>query len=179
MSFLSSAIFWGAIIVLFGVSIIIKEVFHINIPIFKIIFGLLLIYWGIRLISGGFYKNGFSNDRDAIFGNKKFEYAGNISSYDIVFGSGVIDLFKISESELSRTIKVDVVFGNGTILLNDSIPTKVKMETAFGTVQSQGNSVNGFGERVYTNAAYQPDKPHLVIKASSVFGRIDIQAKNW
>lgn len=179
MGFLTSAVFWGIVIILFGLSLIIKEVFHINIPIFKIVFGLLLIYWGFRVLLSGIYKNGFSKDQDVVFGNKKFEYVETINSYDIVFGSGVIDLFKISENELSRTIKVDVVFGNGTILLNENIPTLVKMETAFGSVQAPGNSVNGFGEKVFTNATYSPEKPHLLVKASSVFGRIDIQFKKW
>jgi small neutral amino acid transporter SnatA (MarC family) len=53
-------------------------VFHINIPIFKIIIGLLLIYFGLRILTG----------------------------------SSVVDLFKVSEDELSKSVKVDVVFGS-------------------------------------------------------------------
>ncbi len=178
MNFLSSAVFWGAVIVLFGASIIIKEVFHINIPIFKIILGLVLIYFGIRMLTGGLLRNNQSKD-EAIMTSRHFDYSKYNGAYDIVFGSGVIDLFKVSEDELSKTVKVDVVFGNGKILINDSIPTMIKMETAFGTVQVPGNSINGFGEQVYTNAAYSPDKPFLKIKASAVFGRIEIQSKKW
>ena len=55
MSFLSTAAFWGVIIVLIGLSIILREVFHVNIPFVRIIFGVLLIYWGVKIISNGFY----------------------------------------------------------------------------------------------------------------------------
>jgi hypothetical protein len=55
----------------------------------------------------------------------------------------------------------------------------IKMETAFGVVNAPGNSINGFGEQVYTNSVYNADKPCLKIKASAVLGRIDIQSKKW
>ena len=35
MRFLSSGIFWGFIVILFGVGILLKSVFHVNIPFFK------------------------------------------------------------------------------------------------------------------------------------------------
>jgi hypothetical protein len=57
-------------------------------------------------------------------------------------------------------------------------PPRLNMETAFGSVQLQLNSVNGFGECIYIHAAYNPYKPHLNIKTSSVFGKIDIQVRN-
>ena len=52
MRFLSSGIFWGFIIILFGIVILIKTVFHINIPFFRILIGILIILFGISFIVG-------------------------------------------------------------------------------------------------------------------------------
>lgn len=47
---LSSKLFWGAIVVLAGLVIIANAVFNINIPIFRVFFALLLIYWGVKML---------------------------------------------------------------------------------------------------------------------------------
>jgi len=43
-------LFFGILIILFGVSLILKSIFNINIPLLKIFFGIVLIYWGITLL---------------------------------------------------------------------------------------------------------------------------------
>ncbi len=48
MGFLFSDIFWGIVLILTGVSIILQLVFKINIPVFPIVIAFLLIYAGIR-----------------------------------------------------------------------------------------------------------------------------------
>ena len=52
MGFLSSGIFWGTIVVIFGISMLLKAVFHIDLPVFRILLGLIVIYFGLRLITG-------------------------------------------------------------------------------------------------------------------------------
>jgi hypothetical protein len=47
---LMSGVFWGSVLILLGLSVIIEHVFHINIPVFKMVFACLLIYLGIRLL---------------------------------------------------------------------------------------------------------------------------------
>jgi hypothetical protein len=53
-NFLSSGAFWGVVIVLVGVGLILREVFHIQFPFLRLLFGLLLIYWGVKIIYQGF-----------------------------------------------------------------------------------------------------------------------------
>ena len=43
MGFLFSGVFWGGVLVLLGISIIIKVVFHIDIPVFRVVVALVLI----------------------------------------------------------------------------------------------------------------------------------------
>src|ERR1044072_3138956 len=152
MSFLSSAVFWGAIIILFGLSIILREVFRIHIPFMKIILGFFFIYWGVKMIAGGFNRP-WSNNA-AMFSESKMSYDGSQKEYNIVFGSGTIDLFKI-ENTGNEKIEVSVVFGNGILIINDNIPTKVEMSSVFGAAEAPDKSVNALGKTNYTTSSYR------------------------
>jgi hypothetical protein len=176
MSFISSAVFWGAIIILFGFSIILREVFHIHIPFVKIIFGFILIYWGVKMIAGGFNRSWSSSS--AIFSESKMNYNSSQKEYNIIFGSGTIDLFKI-ENESNRKIEVNVVFGNGILILNDSIPAKVELNSVFGSAQAPDKSVNALGKTTYTTSAYKEDLPYVFIETNVVFGKLEVQTKRW
>ena len=176
MSFLSSGVFWGAIIILFGLSIVLKEIFHVQIPFVRILLGLILVWWGVRMIAGGFNRSWSTHS--AVFRESKMSYDGSNREYNIVFGSGMIDLFKM-ENKGNQKIEVNVVFGRGTLVLNDSIPAKVAMNAVFGSAQAPDKSANGFGETSYTTSAYREGEPHLFIESNVVFGRLAIESKRW
>jgi predicted membrane protein len=178
MSFLSSAAFWGVIIVLIGLSIILREVFHINIPFVRVIFGVLLIYWGVKIISGGFGKGRWIRN-NVMFSEAKMGYDGDQRDYNIVFGNGVIDLFKMDTPTENKKIDVSVVFGHGNLILNDSIPMKVKMTAVFGSAEAPGKTANGFGESTFTTSAYNENSPHIVVDATTVFGKTEIESRKW
>jgi predicted membrane protein len=178
MSFLSSAAFWGVIIVLIGLSIILREIFHINIPFVRIVFGILLIYWGIKMISGGFGSRWKSNN-DVVFNEGKVHYDGDKKDYSIVFGNGTIDLFKIDAPTSRRKIEVNVVFGHGNLIVNDSIPMKIKMTAVFGSAEAPGKTANGFGESIYTTSAYNENDPYILVDATTVFGKTEIENRKW
>src|SRR5260221_11993184 len=100
MSFFSSAVFWGVIVILVGLSIILKAVFGIHIPFLPIIFGLIIIYWGVRILTGGVFS--FSRSNSAVFSEAHINYDDTQGDYNIVFGSGVIDLFKMEASQMNK-----------------------------------------------------------------------------
>ena len=176
MSFISSAVFWGAIIILFGLSIILREVFHIHIPFVKIIFGFILIYWGVKMIAGGFGRTW--NHNSAVFSESKMYDDGTQKEYNIIFGSGTIDLFKI-ENTGNRKIEINVVFGNGILILNDSIPTKVEMSSVFGSAEAPDKSVNALGKTNYMTSTYKEGEPFVFIDAKVVLGKLEVQSKRW
>ncbi len=176
MSFVSSAAFWGGIIVLFGLSIILREVFHIHIPFVKIIFGFILIYWGVKMICGGFNRPWSHNS--TVFSESNIRYDDSQREYNIIFGSGTIDLFKL-ENTGNKKIEINVVFGNGILILNDSIPTKVEMSSVFGSAEAPDKSVNALGKTNYTTSAYKEGEPFIFVDAKVVFGKLDVQSKRW
>jgi hypothetical protein len=176
MNFISTGAFWGVIIILFGISILLREVFHVHIPFFKIIIGLLFIYWGVRMIAGGIWRRPGST---AIFGESGMQYDSRQDDYDIVFGSGTIDLFKMETPVHNRKVEVSVVFGSGTLIINDSIPMKIEMNSVFGSSVLQDRRINAFGKTYNTTSAYVEGQPYVLLETNVVFGRLDIKSKKW
>ena len=177
MNFISTGTFWGVIIILFGLSILLREVFHINIPFMKIIFGLLLIYWGVRVIAGSAWRN--HSDNTAVFSDSEMQYDPKHDDYDIVFGSGTIDLFKMDAPTQKRKIEVSVVFGNGTVVVNDSIPMKIEMNSVFGASILQDKRINALGKSYNYTSAYKEGEPFVLLETNVVFGRLTIESKKW
>jgi predicted membrane protein len=177
MNFISSGTFWGVLIILFGLSILLREVFHIHIPFMKIIFGLFLIYLGVRVIAGGAWKSKASNT--SVFTESDMHYDPSHDEYDIVFGSGTIDLFKMETPTQKRKIEVSVVFGNGTVIVNDSIPMKIEMNSVFGASVLEDKRVNALGTSYNTTSAYKEGQPYVLLETNVVFGKLTIQSKKW
>jgi len=177
MSFISTSAFWGIVIILFGLSILLREVFHVHIPFVKIFFGMLLIYWGVKMIAGGFWKNNSSNT--SVFGESDMQYDSRHDDYDIIFGSGTVDLFKIETPTQNRKIEVSVVFGNGTLIINDSIPMKIEMNSVFGASVLEDKRINALGKTYNTTSAYREGQPYILLETNVVFGRLAIQTRKW
>jgi predicted membrane protein len=177
MNFISSGTFWGVMIILFGLSILLREVFHIQIPFMKIIFGIFLIYMGVRVIAGGSWKGRAGNS--TVFGESDMHYDSRHDDYDIVFGSGTVDLFKMEIPTQKRKIEVSVVFGNGTVIINDSIPMKIEMNSVFGASILEDKRINALGKTYNTTSAYKEGQPYVLLETNVVFGKLTLHSKKW
>lgn len=177
MSLISSAVFWGVIIILLGLSIILKEVFHVHIPFVRVIFGLLFIFWGVKMIAGGFWKS--SSRNTAVFSETNINYEDTKREYSIVFGSGTIDLFKMEIPQQNKKIEVNVVFGSGTLVINDSIPMKIEMNSVFGSSVISDKRVNALGKTYDTTTAFKEGEPYILLETNVVFGRLEVKTKKW
>lgn len=177
MSFLFGGIFWGLIIVFFGLSILMREVFHIHFPLARIFIGLVFIYMGCRIIAGGYWRHGgrYSGGNSTIFGNADMRYESGATDYNIIFGNGIIDLTDINTVTGKQNIEANVIFGNGTIRINDSIPAKMEVNAVFGNAVIPDKSMNALGKSYYTTPAYRDGSPYLFIKANVVFGRLIVE----
>ena len=67
-------LFIGILIILLGLSIIINVIFHIHIPIFKILFGLFLIFIGLKIIFGSWisFPSSQGNSGNVIFQERTY-----------------------------------------------------------------------------------------------------------
>jgi len=168
MHVLFGGLFWGVLLILLGISIVIKAVFKIDIPVVKIVFAMLLIYWGLKILFGFNFKSHSSGN--IIFEESKLKASKSKSEYNIVFGSGEIDLSEIDISEKNAYAEVNIVFGSGNIYINPSIPALIRVSSVFAETKLPGKTINFFGDYIYKTENYSQDKPHLYLKLDVVFG---------
>ncbi len=171
---LFDGIFWGLLLVIVGVWIMVRRYVPVQIPLVRVILALFFVYLGVRiLIRGPEIK-----DRNTIvFSDSRMEYVGNKGSndYNIIFSRGIVDLSTLAPSGGSVRKEVNVVFGSGILRINPAAPVRVDMTAAFGAVEApNGNSV-AFGDSSYTTASYREGADAVHIKAAAVFGRLRIE----
>ncbi|RLC50453.1 MAG: hypothetical protein DRZ79_04365 [Candidatus Cloacimonadota bacterium] len=168
MHILFGSLFWGVLLILLGFSIVIKAIFKIDIPVIKIVFALLLIYWGIKILFG--FNIGHHSSGNAIFEESKFKASKSKNEYNLVFGNGEIDLSELDVSQKNAYSEVNIVFGSGDIYINPSVPTIIKVSSVFAETRLPGKTINFIGDYVYKSKDFSPEEPHLYLKLNVVFG---------
>jgi len=167
----------GVLIMLWGLGIIINVIFHVNIPVFKILLGLFLIYIGLKIIFGNSFSCPIAHwhSRDAVFSHKTYQgLHGDSNEYNAVFGKAMVDLRGVELKEKVTRIKVAAVFGNAEVILDKNIPVRIKADTVFGDVKLPQNVGGAFASAYYQSQDFDENKNYLLIDASSVFGGIEI-----
>jgi predicted membrane protein len=165
-----SGFFWGVFFVLLGAAVIVKAVYHINVPVFRIFLGLLIIAFGIQMLLGG----AFRRKETIAFQEGALRANGNQKEYSVMFGKGAIDLSGVQIGEKSVRVDVSAVFGAATLRLSPDTPALIRASTAFGWVRMPDGNNASFGTYVYTTKSYRENAPHLVINSNVVFGSLDI-----
>ncbi|MEO0075089.1 MAG: LiaF domain-containing protein [candidate division WOR-3 bacterium] len=176
MGCLTSGVFWGVLIIIIGILILIRVIFGINIPIFSLIIGLLLIYLGIRIISGATCCR---RPKTIIFEERNIEGTPAENKYDVVFGKSLIDLSGIELKSGVTKVDINIVFGSATIKVNPSQPIKIRASSVFGSARLPDGNMTAFGDYTYkTDALKQTDtKDYLLIKMDVVFGNAEVVTK--
>ncbi len=169
MGFVFSGLFWGGFVILIGVGIIVNVLFDVKIPIGKIIFAMLFIGIGINILVNGF---GPTKGKDVIFNEGKSTYSQDVNEYNIVFGKNSIDFTEQTEVTENKKVELNCVFGDGVIKINEKLPMKVKISSAFAGAQTPDGNTIAFGEYTYTTPSFDKDKPHILLKANVVFGAL-------
>jgi len=173
-------LFWASLLIIFGVSMLLGTLFGINIPVFRILVGIFLIYLGIQLIANWPSKERAT--QSIYFGKQIIAFdanglqSGKPIRYAILFGSADIDLSHITEIKHEMRpaeIEVNTVFGNTDITINKEIPTKIISRTSFGQTEFPDETSITFGN--YTYQTQEKEKPHLILHTSTAFGKLAIK----
>jgi len=167
---LFNSTFWGAIIILLGLSIILKSIFNIDIPFFRIIVGIIIIAVGIKLITSSFAEKpkNIKIDTESI-------KEGN--EYNVIFGKSIIDLSKIDTDQRSTIIEINTIFGTTNLYIKKEQNIRIIVDVAFGYVTFPDSSGISFGNRIYDNNNYNNTENYIIIKTNTTFGTLNIHTK--
>ena len=179
MGFLFSGLFWGIVIILIGVSIIVRVAFNIEIPVFRIVMGLVLIYFGLSVLTGRGGCTTKQGKGDAVFTSRTIEAGGETKlrkTYSTVFGSMNLDLSGVTLEKEQTKVKIDTVFGDTKVYLNPDHAITIKGDAVFGKASFPDDSTVSFGSHTYTNEVSGATNT-LVIKGDVVFGNLEFRYK--
>lgn len=180
MDFLFSRMFWGGIVILIGLSIILSAVFKIHIPLFRIIIALIIIYFGFTVLVGSFKsKGGKAAEASDVFSSSalKADPSSLKSEYNVVFGNQAIDFTEITDGA-DKTVELNTVFGSQTLYLNPNTRLRVKANAVFGQVRLPDDHSVSFGDYNYVQEpADTLSAGTLFIEANAVFGNIKVISK--
>jgi predicted membrane protein len=177
MGFLFTGLFWGIVLVIIGLCVIVNMVFHINVPIIRILFAFLLIYFGVKVLTHGTF--GRQDKTNVVFDEGRINNASGSDEVNVIFGKSTIamtDPALVSDKE-KKSKEINTVFGASTLYLGKDLPIKVHVSSAFGSARMPDGNIVSFGEYTYTTPAYKEGKPFLKLKANVVFGGMEIELK--
>ncbi|HER09217.1 MAG TPA: hypothetical protein ENO20_09945 [Bacteroides sp.] len=168
---MGAGLFWGAFLLLLGIALIIKVVFNVDFPVFKVVLGIFLILLGIKLLFGRFmWPSHHFQPEETIFNEKTYDRPERGKEYTVLFGKGVYDFTDVDLSEGSFHAKISTVFGGSQIIISREMPVRIKADAVFAGAELPDGNTAVFGSAVYQSDSWSPDTACLDIKVDVVFG---------
>lgn len=154
-------LFWGVLIMLVGMSLILKG-FNIRIPVVTIFVAIVIIMFGFKILVGGFSKH-------KTHGIKTNSMTGTTQEFTSVFSGGFYDFSNLDPK--ATDAEVTVVFGSARVKLPRDIEFDIESNAVFGSVLLPDKSSAGIAS---SDAILNPNaKRRVRIEANSVFGRLE------
>jgi len=160
---LFGGLFWGILISLIGISMILKYVVNIDIPLGRIFFGIILVLFGMKIIFG-------HSEKIHVKHPGRVNYYSGSRDYNIIFSSGTIDLTNYANGQ-KMPGEINVIFGNATVLVPDSLNLEVVSTTVFGQTILPERAYKGFGEDTFSVNNKATGELHR-IETNAVFGNL-------
>ena len=182
----AKGMFWAVFFIAVGIILLVQHVFKIDLPIIKILFGLFLIYMGVKVLASsfnvkvrGFTVDKISTDSKAVFSNSNFKVKGNAGytneSFTSVFGSSVLDMTGLTEEDLKKDYKIENAFGKTTVTTDADTPIIAWVESGFASVEIRDQKISSFGEAEIKTSNYDATKPALKLKIEAAFGSVEVK----
>jgi hypothetical protein len=178
MGFLFSPVFWGVVLVLWGCALVLNVLFHLNIPVFRMLIALIIIFVGIQMLLGWKGKpwyNVHSDEHNVIFGHSIQNATPSTKEYNIIFSNGEVDITDPNPEWVNSKLEVNTIFSSGLLKINPEIPAKIVTTAAFGRMFTPDNHQLVMGDHVYQTPALKENQPYLLIEATVVFGNMEVR----
>ena len=94
--------------------------------------------------------------------------------YDIIFGTGEIDLRDAKVTDKKLYSEVNVIFGSGTVRINPEIPTVIKISSVFAESKLPGKTINFMGDYTFKTKSYVEGEPFFRLEIDVIFGSVRI-----
>jgi predicted membrane protein len=173
--------FWGVLFVAIGVLVILRHYFGIQFPLIKVIFGILLVYFGVKILFTSFTKATPGtptrlgpSQNIGLFSSSRFQYISNgkPQSFHTFFGDSDIDLSKMDLSRGDVDIELNVVFGEMLVVLGAQVPMQLESKALFGEIQLPNKKKITEGRHTFQSAILKASGAKINMRANAIFGEI-------
>lgn len=174
MKFLFTGIFFGTLLILWGISLIIETVFGISIPLVKVGFACLLIYAGLIMIKGMYEVH---NQKTIFYSQEsvKADTHSKQQSYKFVFGQGTIDLSDLDTSSADIiNVQIYTLFGKATVKLDPRVATTINATSIASSVSFPDKTIVSLGNYRYFSGD-SAQKPKISVDATAVFSALEVK----
>ena len=175
---MGTGMFWGILLILIGLGIVIRVVFNIDFPLIKFIIAFFFIFIGIKIIFGNFnIIDRKANEQTTIFSESRIDgLEEDYKEYNVIFGSSILDLRDVDLSKESKEIKINTIFGASVVKIDKDTPVRIKAEAAFAAVDLPNGNTAAFGTAKYESGTFSKDTNYLYIKVDVIFGDFKIKS---
>jgi len=172
---MGTGLFWGAFLLILGIALIIKVVFNIDFPIFKVLVGIFLVLLGIKVLFGKVLIPSHHFDaEETIFNERVYDNPEAGKEYTVLFGKGVYDFTDVDLSKGNYHVKVSTVFGGAQIIIPRDKPVRIKADAVFAGAELPEGKTAVFGTTVYESDSWRADSASIDIKVDVVFGGVQV-----
>lgn len=172
---MGAGLFWGAFLLLLGVALIIKVVFNVDFPVFKVLVGIFLVLLGLKVLFGKFLISpGNFKSEETIFNERVYDNPESDKEYTVLFAKGVYDFTNVDLEEGSFRVKVSTVFGGTQIIIPIDKPVRIQADAVFAGVELPDGKNAVFGTTIYESDSWSPDTACIDISVDVVFGGVQV-----
>ncbi len=172
---MGAGLVWGAFLLLLGIALIIKVVFQVDFPVFKVLVGLFLILLGIKVLFGRvLIPSHHFEPEETIFNERVYDNPETGKEYTVLFAKGVYDFTNVDLTQGSFHAKISTVFGGTQIIIPRDKPVKITADAVFAGAELPDGNTAVFGTTVYESDSWRPDTAAIIIKVDVVFGGVQV-----
>jgi len=172
---MGAGLFWGAFLLLLGIALIIKVVFQVDFPVFKVLVGIFLILLGIKVLFGRVLMPSHHFEaEDTIFNERVYDNPETGKEYTVLFAKGVYDFTNVDLEQGSFKAKVSIVFGGSQIIIPRDKPVRIQADAVFAGAELPDGNTAVFGTTIYESETWSADSAGIDIKVDVVFGGVQV-----
>ncbi|MEX0987916.1 MAG: LiaF domain-containing protein [Bacteroidales bacterium] len=172
---MGAGLFWGALLLMLGIALIIKVVFNVDFPVVKILVGLFFVAIGIKILFGRvLIPEGRIGPDETMFNERIYDHPESGKEYSVIFGKGVYDFTDVNLDHGDFNVTINTIFGGSVIRIREDMPVRIEADAVFAGAELPDGNTAVFGSSLYTSESYRSDSPSLNIKVSVVFGGVQV-----
>ncbi|MGB8468246.1 MAG: hypothetical protein WCE21_04505 [Candidatus Babeliales bacterium] len=164
---MTSSIIWGTVLILIGLSLIMKALFGIDIPFVRLALAGMFIYLGVTMITE---KPLLKKNKWQCHWNNNTADEPNCRTIDVTLAKRIIEPREYNDMQ---RVRINTVFGKTILKLDPAIPTKITAKIISGSATFPDGNMVSFGEVVYFTHPGVAEQ--LVIETKTIFGALEIE----